>query len=404
MAKNNAAACSTSENFPFLASSHYPGKSSFAEAFRTLRTNIHFSFMEKNFCSILITSAGEKEGKTSTAANLAYTMARAGKSVLMIDADLRKPVLSKIVSAKSMGLTGVLSGLFSAEIMSGALDQYGVSDLFRLLALQHKTGMLRLNGENEKVELFFLQGKLRDLNWITRPKKKKLASQLIEGGFLNKEQIRQALINQKDTGQKLGFILINMGIIKKDDLQGILTIQMIEGLRTALLIKKGDFNFQNQPESDFEKASFDPVNFQEIYSQIIMGKEELPFLRKEIQSAIVETGEDNLFLLPSGILPPSPSELLGSSRMSFLISVLKKRYDRLIIDSPPILPASDAILLTPLADGTIFVVKAGGLNREMEKKALEQLQLAQANVIGVALNQVDIKKEGYYKYYSKYYG
>ncbi|MDY7038492.1 MAG: capsular biosynthesis protein, partial [Thermodesulfobacteriota bacterium] len=60
---------------------HYPAHSRFAESYRTLRTNIHFSFSEKEFRSILITSAGEKEGKTTTVANLAYTMAQTGKTV-----------------------------------------------------------------------------------------------------------------------------------------------------------------------------------------------------------------------------------------------------------------------------------------------------------------------------------
>ncbi|MBW2175277.1 MAG: hypothetical protein JRF64_11970 [Deltaproteobacteria bacterium] len=80
---------------------HYPASSRFAESYRTLRTNIHFSFMEKAFRSLLVTSAGAQEGKTSTVANLAYTMAQAGKTVLMIDADLRKPMLSNLLPSKN---------------------------------------------------------------------------------------------------------------------------------------------------------------------------------------------------------------------------------------------------------------------------------------------------------------
>jgi len=82
---------------------------------------------------------------------------------------------------------------------------------------------------------------------------------------------------------------------------------------------------------------------------------------------------------------------------------LKKRFDTIIIDSPPILPASDAILLAPRTDGVVLVVKSGMMNREMVKRAVEQLRLSKANLLGVVLNAVDTKREGYYKYYHKYY-
>ena len=393
-----------SEVFPCLFLDNYPANSRFAEAYRTLRTNIHFSFIEKDFQSLLVTSAGEKEGKTSTVANLAYTMAQTGKSVLMIDADMRKPSLSRLIpSNESPGLTGLLSDIFDTDIQSGSLNQYGIHDLFRLLSLTKKTGLLHLSEGTEKIDIFFSQGEIVDLNWPTRPDEKKLSTTLIQNNLLTEEQISRAFIQQKDTGQKLGFILISMGMLNKDDLTGFLTIHMMEGLRTALQFKTGDFSFKKFPESDFEEASFDPVDFHKIYKQVVIGEEVLPYLQKKINSAIVKTSTDNLFLLPSGNLPPNPSELLSSERMSFLISNLKKRFDVLIIDSPPILPASDAILLAPHTDGVVLVVKSGLVNRELVERVVEQLQTTQANLLGIVLNQVDMKKEGYYKYYHKYY-
>jgi len=89
--------------------------------------------------------------------------------------------------------------------------------------------------------------------------------------------------------------------------------------------------------------------------------------------------------------------------MSFLLSYLNRRFDRIILDSPPILPASDALLLAPQTDGVVLMVKAGLVNRNMVQKAIEQLRVAQANVIGAVLNQVDVKGYGYYKDYYKYY-
>ena len=133
---------------------HYPTQSRFAESYRTLRTNIHFAFMDKAFRSLLVTSAGEEEGKTSTVANLSYTMAQAGKTVLMVDTDLRKPALSSLSPAQdSMGITGLLADTFSTDVQSGSLAQFGFSDLFWLLSFQKKTGFLHLTDGKEQIDI-----------------------------------------------------------------------------------------------------------------------------------------------------------------------------------------------------------------------------------------------------------
>ncbi len=383
---------------------NHPSNSRFAESYRTLRTNIQFSFMENTFRSLLVTSAAQEEGKTSTVNNLGLTMARAGKSVLMIDADLRKPMLSRrAVSNESPGLTGLISEIFSTDIKKGFLNRIGPGDLFRLIALQNKTGLLELSNDHEKAEMYFLKGELVDLNWPTRPEEKKLANTLVKNKLLSSENVKAALARQKDTGQKLGFILINMGLLKKDDLKGFLTLHMLEGLRFALLFNDGKFGFKNLPESEFERPSFDPVDFKQLFKQIIIGEEKYPFLQGLINSSVLDTGQENLKILPSGNIPPNPSELLGSRRMSFLLSNLSKRFDRILIDTPPVLPATDALLLAPQVDGVIMVTKAGHMNREMIGSAVDQLKNTDANILGVVLNQVDVQREGYYKYYNKYY-
>ncbi len=359
--------------------------------------------MDKAFRSLLITSAGEKEGKTSTAANLAYTLAQAGKSVIIVDADLRKPMLGNLVSShrESPGVTGLLSNLFGTSVEEGSLNNFGISDLVSLLSLQKKTGLMHLSDGKEEVGLDFFHGKLVDIRWLTRPAEKSLVNLLVNSRLLTKEDAAEAVSRQKDTGQNLSFILTNMGILKKDDLKGPLTLHIVENIRIALQMKGGNFYFKELTESEIH-PSFDLLDIQQIYKDAVRGEEKLPYLQKEINSAILNV-TDNLFLIPSGSLPPNPSELLGSERMSFLLSYLTKKFDVMIVDTPPILPASDALLLAPQIDGVVFVVKAGMLRREMVKKAVEQLQLAKANILGVVLNRIDIKREGYYRYYNKYY-
>lgn len=388
---------------------NYPLKSRFAESFRTLRTNIQFSSMDKNLNTLMVTSTGQEEGKTSTVANLSYTMAKAGKTVLMIDGDLRKPSLSKLVEDHTgPGFSDLLSGLFGKDVVEGKLEEYSMSDLYRLISLQNRTGWLSITDGSETVELLFLNGELKDINWLTRPDEKKLATLLVRDDVLKKEDIKRALARQKTTGKKLGFTLLSMGLLNEEEIKGILGNQIKEALRTALQFKTGNFHFRQIDRTDYNHATFDPVDFELLYNQLIVGEEEFIYLRKGIEVSIRNTVENGLFLLPSGKLPANPSELLSSRRIPFLLSILKKLYDIIIIDTPPILPASDALNLIPCSDGVIFVTKSGFMNREMVKKAVDNLRHSNANIIGVVLNQVDITREGYYnyyyKYYSKYYG
>ncbi len=383
----------------------YPATSRLAESYRTLRTNVEFSFMDRPLSSILITSAGQEEGKTTTVANFSYAMADTGKKVLMIDADLRKPVLSRIKpSVDSPGLSGLLSTVLATPIHEGELSRFSVSDLYRLLQFRRATGKLHLEGADEKVILSFLQGELIDVNWVTRPDGRKLASTLVKNSLITEDQAGRAMYRKKTSGQKLGFILINMGLVTEEDLGGFVILHMLEGLRTALHMATGKFSFKKLSDAVLQRPSFSPASLDELYKKAVIGSEEFLFIQEHIESAIVATDVENLYLLPSGTRPPKPSELMGSARMSFLLDYLQRRFDLLVIDTPPVLPASDALLLAPQVDGVMLVVKAGQLNRELVKKAVEQIRVTRANIIGVALNQVDFKREGYYQYYAKYYG
>jgi len=395
-------------NHPFDKKStfldRYSSRSNFAEAYRTLRTNILFSMMNKERFSLLVTSAGQGEGKTSTVANLGYTLASAGKPVLMIDTDMRKPSLSYLCENKnSPGLTGLFAETFSKNISDGRFEEMDVQDLIRLVGLKKTTGKLSLAEKGEQVDLFFIRGEIVDLNWPTRPEEQKLASMLVRNQIISNNQAEQALMRQKDTGQKLGFILLSLGLIKKEDLAGYLTIHMIEGLRLALQFKRGVYSFKEFSPNDFERSNFDPVDFPKIYKQILVGEERLPYLHSQIQEAVIQTSVPNLYLLPVGKIPPNPTEFLASDWMTFLVAYLKRRFSFVLFDTPPVLVASDALVLAPHSEGIVLVIRSGAVDRNIISKAVEQLNLTKSSLLGVVLNQVDVKKNGYYKEYYKYY-
>ena len=108
---------------------------------------------------------------------------------------------------------------------------------------------------------------------------------------------------------------------------------------------------------------------------------------------------DNLTVLPSGPIPPNPTELLQTRKMKRLLDQFKDHYDLIIIDSPPVMAVADASVLSILADGTIMVVGYGSSSRDLAVKAKEQLQMVKANILGVVINKVPMNGQGYYQYY-----
>jgi capsular exopolysaccharide synthesis family protein len=208
-------------------------KSHIVEAYRTLLTNIQFSTPESPPKTLLITSPGRGEGKTTTISNLAITLSSEGAKTLILDTDLRRPALHTTFSIRrAPGLTDFLAGL----------------------------------------------GK-----------------------------------------------------------------------------------------------------FQEIFIKV----------------------SENLFLLPSGPLPPNPPLLLRSEKMKELIKEAKRRFDVLLFDSPPILPVADSVILAKEVDGVLIVVRSGYTPREALGNAKQILDGIKAKILGVVVNRHEMDGRSYYHYQSE---
>jgi capsular exopolysaccharide synthesis family protein len=105
-----------------------------------------------------------------------------------------------------------------------------------------------------------------------------------------------------------------------------------------------------------------------------------------LADVVCETNIPNLDVIPSGPIPPNPSELLGSARMDSLILQLREKYDIVLIDAPPVLVVTDGKLIASKCDGVVLVVHSKKSKRDMVRKAKEQLERVKANVLGVVLN------------------
>ena len=235
--------------------------SSVAEAFRHIRTNIQFGRPDVVVQTILVTSPGASEGKSTTAANLAITMAQAGRRTLLIDADLRRPQQHKIFGFN--GGIGLVEMLFSkSDISPEALTQ-AADGLYVLPA---------------------------------------------------------------------GSIGLHL-----DDVPGVPETRQVRGTEDAVVINAG--------------------------------------------------------------------ELLGSRRMRDILYALRDHFDVIVIDTPPVLAASDAVLLSTQSDATLVVVRAGKTKEGEVTLCMESLKEVGAEIIGTVLNSFDISMAygGKYKYQRDYY-
>jgi len=208
-------------------------KSPISEQYRTIRTNIQFSMVDKNLKTLVCTSSIPAEGKSTTISNLAVTIAQQGQKVLLVDADLRKPTIHQIMEVKNqIGLTNMLT---------------------------------------------------------------------------KSETTKKAVLKAPKTA--------------------------------------------------------------------------------------------NLYILPSGPIPPNPSELLGSKKMENLISTFLEEYDLVLFDTPPVLAVADAQILSGRCDGVILVIRSKQTEKKNLVKAKELLERTKSNLLGTVFNGVDQKEAHYYYYY-----
>ena len=120
------------------------------------------------------------------------------------------------------------------------------------------------------------------------------------------------------------------------------------------------------------------------------------------REAVRTTHTDNLWVMTSGQIPPNPSELLASERMGTLLKTENGWFDWIVVDAPPVLAVTDAVLMAPMATGVAFVVRSEMTPQRHVKRALQTLMSGEPRLLGLVLNGVDLKRNKYY--YSRYYG
>jgi capsular exopolysaccharide synthesis family protein len=116
----------------------------------------------------------------------------------------------------------------------------------------------------------------------------------------------------------------------------------------------------------------------------------------------------NLSVVTSGPLPPNPAELVGSNRMHECLQSGTQEFDLLLFDSPPVISVADALALSALCEGVILIVRSGKIPQAVVRRTVDHIEAVKGRILGIVLNSVDMKRDGayydYYRYYTAYYG
>jgi len=127
--------------------------------------------------------------------------------------------------------------------------------------------------------------------------------------------------------------------------------------------------------------------------------------QNDLDEVIYQTNIENLDIIFSGSYSPNPAELLNHTRFEDMISILREKYDYIIIDTPPLGSVIDSAVVARAIDGAIIVIEANAISYRFAQGVKEQLEKANCRILGTVINKVPMDKKKYYgRYYGKYYG
>jgi hypothetical protein len=168
--------------------------------------------------------------------------------------------------------------------LSGTLKDFALPDIFQLIGMQRKTGLLTLESDRETVTVVFEQGMVVHADSTVRRLDDLLGSVLVRQGKMRKDVLEDALSKQKVSMQRLGFILVSQGYISRDDLKGALSEQVQQIVFRVFRWKSGRYHFDPTAEADYDRENVQPVSTDHILMEGIRRVDEWPIIEKRIPS------------------------------------------------------------------------------------------------------------------------
>jgi len=367
--------------------------------------------LQKDIRSVVVTSAGSGEGKSTVTAGLGRALARSGRqSVCIVDTDRFRPTLHRLFGLENnRGLGELLKELYHLDIGRETPAQFGVGDWLEILHAQGKSGELLVTDGDQRFRLLIHKGRIRSVQMPNHHEDMRLGALLLRSERITDEQREGSLRLQRTTARPLGEVLLGLGYVERDELSAVLTEQIRESLRRLVTLRRPECSFSETADAYLPATSGQQA---EAPTNDLVGDQVLekladylkrPFLTNQIPGFLMDTSLEKLKVLTAGSTPYSLQEDTYAQPFARLLERLTRMFDVVLLDSPPVALASPAEMLAGLADGVLMVVKADGYDLTIVQQAKEQLDRAKPNFLGVVLNQIDMRhKDPMLYYYGAY--
>jgi hypothetical protein len=168
--------------------------------------------------------------------------------------------------------------------LEGTLKDFSLADIFQLIGLQRKTGVLTLRGKEDTVTVMFLDGKVVGTDSLNRRLENRLGTVLLKSGSLTQDQLNRALEIQRETLQRLGFILTHYQIISQDKLRDALQLQILQIIYRLFRWKDAEYHFSQETTIEYDRDNVVPITAESILMEGARMMDEWPIIEKRIRS------------------------------------------------------------------------------------------------------------------------
>jgi hypothetical protein len=168
--------------------------------------------------------------------------------------------------------------------LEGTLRDFSLADIFQLIGLQRKTGVLTLRSKDDTVTVTFLDGKVVGADSLNRRLENRLGTVLMKTGFISQDQLNRALEIQKETLQRLGFILTHYGIISQQSLHQAIQLQIMQVVYRLFRWKDGDYHFSQETTIEYDRDNVTPISAESILMEGARMIDEWPIIEKRIRN------------------------------------------------------------------------------------------------------------------------
>jgi len=168
--------------------------------------------------------------------------------------------------------------------LEGTLRDFSLADIFQLIGLQRKTGVLTLRGKDDTVTVTFLDGKVVGADSLNKRLENRLGAVLMKSGTLTQEQLNRALEIQRETLQRLGFILTHYGIISQEKLKEAIQLQILQIIYRLFRWKDGEYHFSQETTIEYDRDNVVPISAESILMEGARMMDEWPIIEKRIRS------------------------------------------------------------------------------------------------------------------------